>query len=190
MSRFPFLPAPDRRTGVPALDGVLALDGGAVLPAALALLLGLGIAAQLALGSGEAPVPESVGIAGLARRPVPAVPPARVPASLAGRALFLPSADAGSATAGTTGAAPAEPSFGAVVAGSVARRGRRAAVLLLPDGSSRYLLPGQGFAGWQLLAITQSAARFRRAGRDLTLGFGAAAPAPAEAPAEALEEPQ
>ncbi len=202
MSRFPFLPAPDAR-GVPRPGGGFALrpgggfavrlDSEAVLPAALAILLAVGIVLQLALESGEVPVPAGIGIAGMARSPVPPVPPALVPRGLAGRALFLPSADAGTANA-TGVAAPTAPAFGAVVAGSLARRGRRAAVLVLADGSTRYLLPGQRFAGWQLLAITDSAARFRRDGRDLTLGFGAAAPAADAAPeqdeAEAFEDPQ
>lgn len=160
-----------------------ALDREAVLPAALALLLALGIALQLLIGGSEAPVPPGVGIAGLARQPVPPVPPARVPPVLAARALFLPVADAGTVQPGAE-APPA--AIGAVVAGSVARRGRRAAVLVLPDGGTRYLAPGQSFNGWRLLAISEASARFRRDGRDLALAFGAAAAAP---PVDIAPEP-
>ncbi len=171
-SRFPSLPALDRE---------------AALPAALALLLALGIGLQLLIGSDEAPVPQTVGIAGLARQPVPPVPPARVPPGLLTRALFLPAADAGTVQ---PGASAPSMSIGAVVAGSVARRGRRAAVLVLPDGGSRYLVPGQSFNGWQLLAISETGARFRRDGREMSLSFGAAAPPPVDDTAEQPEDQQ
>ncbi|KPF78671.1 hypothetical protein IP88_03170 [alpha proteobacterium AAP81b] len=159
-----------------------------MLPVALAGVLALALLGQLVLGAAEEPLPDVGGIALVARRAPPEVPPARAPASLAGRDLFTPPAVA--LTGGGDVAAPPPQAAigGAAVAGSVRLRGRTMVLLALPSGRRLYLGVGGSVAGWRLAAIDPGGARFVRDGRSLTVPFGAAAPAPLPAEANPAEE--
>lgn len=170
MSRFPTVPA---------------LDPGARLPALLGLLLGLGIIAQLVLGTGPLALPEVLGIARVARGSVPPVPPVSVPSALAARNLFVPPPLAGSTDTATP--APA-PLGGAMVAGAIGVRGRRLALVMLADGHAVYVAPGGVVAGWRLAGIDAGGVRFRQGTQTITMAFGARAPAAPPPSEEGSEE--
>lgn len=175
MSRFPTVPA---------------LEPAARLPALLALLLVLGIVAQLMLGAGEVPVPDVVGVARVARGPVPAVPAVTVPPVLATRNLFLPPPLPGSAPAT---APEATLPGGAQVAGAIAVRGRRLALVTYADGHAAYVAAGGHIGGWRLVAIAPDGVRLRQGARTITMAFGARtpeAPPPPESAGEDESDPQ
>ena len=137
-----------------------------MLPAALASLLAVMLALQLALTSEvELPPAGAAGI-GAAQGPPPAIRPAPVPPGLLARPLFAPHGAA-------SGSAPANP-LGATLVGAV-RIGHRAYAVVQQGGRTINVPVGGSVAGWRLAGLSAEAARFVRGNERLVVGYGAAA---------------
>jgi hypothetical protein len=156
-------------------------DSGTVLPAALAALLLVGIPLQLAFGVDTMTPPASPGTVRVARAAPPAVAAVVAPANILDRNIFVPPILKPGGTAAANAALG-----GVTIAGSVAVRGRRLAMVVRPGGRMAYLAPGATLDGWVLAAIDADAARFRKDGKTLAIPYGA----PVAVPAAETEEPQ
>jgi hypothetical protein len=142
-----------------------------LLPAGLAaLLLALFVAQWFLPATSAPPVALPVATTGRIGAP-PAAPPSADPGPVLARPLFAPRRpmNPGAGVA-------ASPLGGAVVAGSIAVRGRPMAIVRAPDGAVRRLPIGGMLAGWRLAALDPGGARFRKGGETLTMAYGAAAP--------------
>lgn len=154
-------------------------DEGAALPAGLALLLLLVIPLQLWAGVETVTPTATPGSVRIARAAPPAVGVVVAPPVILARNIFqAPAVQPNGAPVATAALG------GATVAGSVAVRGRRVAMIVLPGGRTAYLAPGRSLQGWTLVGLDTEGARFARDGKTLTVAFGAAAGAPTADPAE------
>lgn len=154
---------------------------GGVLPATLAALLMAGAVVQLALPapdampdgtvSGRAPqwsLP-SVGEPGL---PSTAILPHLFAPKRLGAALITPGGAEGEDTEEAPAPKPVGPLSGAWVLGTM-RVGNARAVLIRPASGGGFRLPvGATWRGWQLVSIGDTAAVFRRGGRNRSISFG------------------
>lgn len=117
----------------------------------------------------------------VARYGAPAAPRVDIPQVILARPLFAPRrAETANPVAAALG--------GAMVAGSVAYRGRSRAVLRQSDGSIRYVPVGGSVAGWRLIALQPDFARFAKGGQRLDVAYGAAGVAPPDPSAEEEED--
>lgn len=154
---------------------------GSLLPALLAMLLGVMLALQLTL-TNDVDLPPPGPLPHVAAPPPPMLPATGIPTIVATRALFDPNL-IGNAP-GTPGATAANsPLGGATVAGRIAVGNR--SIAIIQDGKRiTRLAPGQLFHGWTLVSLSDTGARFRRDGETLDLNYGVAAPASAEPASE------
>ncbi len=159
------------------------------LPALLVPLLG-GLAVVQLLLPGGISLPPAGAPARLAMPALPGEPgTVSVPPQLARRPLFAPTAGAG---AGSTTAAPPDPLGGAIIAGTLRRRGAMLAVVQMPDRSVRYVARGGTVADWRIVGLDHGGARLARpSGETLTVPYGTrAVAAGGQSPNSSAEEEQ
>ena len=147
------------------------------------------MALQLALPGGTA-VPEGE-IAG--RAPdwhLPALVDPAPPAAMPGGTLFSPMRVAAErpAATGEDGEAaapkPVGPLDGTFLVGAMRVGHQRAVILRDAGGRVLRLAPGGRYRSWQLMAIGDDAATFRKAGRPVRIEYGSTAPAGGEQASE------
>jgi len=158
---------------------------GSRLPAILAVVLVLVLAFQLVM-THEPDLPRA-GVVPLV--PLPEQRAASIvvtPPILERRPIFAPRDIGGGAA---SGAAIPLPLDGAVATGFVSVGSRVTAVLQTPSGGIVRLRPGARYRGWMLVAVTSSGAKFRRGGESMTMTYGAAAQAAAQAEPSEDETP-
>ena len=165
------------------------------MPVLAAVLLALGIGAQLAVPV-DTPLPEVS--PSRARLPVAAesrvAPPIASPL-IASRTLFSPTRRidaAGTATATGVAGAPAADAFAGATLTGTARAGRFAvAIVRGATGQPRTLRIGERFGAWRLLSIARDSAMFSNGvtRRTLAVGETAAVQRPAAQGTTEVEQP-
>jgi hypothetical protein len=156
MSRFP-IPRP--RSG-----------DGTILPAALAGLLVVTLALQVAFVPSDEPELDAARWAGAsAPLGMPPITPAVASRAILEQPIFTPARATGGGTA-------ADPLAGAQVAGAWSVGRQANLVVREADGGTRTVRIGQSVNQWILTAITPQGARFSRDGQSMLVPFGATAP--------------
>lgn len=160
-------------------------DEGTVVPASLLAVLLAMAAVQLWLAGLTEALPEAVSVRAMsARYAAPSVKPVAVPPSIIEQPIFAPQRTLGGGGGSVDAANPLD---GAVVAGTVAIRGRVRLLLRQPDGLVVDLFPGQEYHGWRLTGLSHQGGRFSRNSEAITIPFGASAP-PTGGPAGQQEQ--
>ena len=154
-----------------------------ILPAVLAGALALMFGVQLWLSGSDPELPPALAVgASQANTAVPAMTPVGADRIIFDRPLFAPRQ---SLTAASQ-AGPAYAIGGAIVAGTVAIRGRSFAVVRRPNGVVTNLGIGGSIDGWRLVALPSDGAVFVKNKERRVIPYGAAAVPVAEedAPSE------
>lgn len=157
-----------------------------ILPAALAALLVVMVAAQMTL-TGDVDLPEAGAVGGVgAGAPIARPPRVAIPPVLGARSVFAPDGVASLADGGEGAvAAPPDPLGGAVIAGTVRVGRARYAIVQAPGGASARVPLGGRINGWRLIGFAEGGVRLLRGGERMTAMFGGrATPAPQAATPE------
>ena len=153
------------------------------LPTALAGVLALTIAVQLAL-SGPVPLPTEAAVRERGTHyATPIVSQSAVDEAILAHPLFAPRQQL------SVNADRAGPRLldGAQVAGMVAIRGRKLVVVRRADGKILNLASGQAIGGWRLVGIDVSSAIFVHDGKRVVVAYSAAQAAAPEADESAAQ---